>query len=75
MLAIPDLAAAAKDGGNVWFNLFNNLPVPALLKDLLAIAIVLANYLCALAGVTSISRMVFAFSRDGGLPGSEALRM
>ena len=29
-----------------------------------------ANYLCALAGLTSTSRMIFAFARDGGLPGS-----
>jgi len=35
---------------------------------------VAANYLCALACVTSTSRMVFAFARDGGLPFSKALR-
>src|SRR5262249_23470754 len=29
--------------------------------------------LCGLATVTSASRMIFAFSRDGGLPGSKAL--
>ena len=74
ILAIPDLAAAAKDGPNVWFNLFNNLPAPAALKDLLAVGIVVANYCCALAGLTSISRMVFAFARDGGLPASGALK-
>ena len=74
ILAIPDLAAAAKDGANSWFNLFNNLPAPELLKDLLAIGIVVANYCCALAGLTSISRMVFAFARDGGLPASSILR-
>jgi len=66
--AIPDWAAAAKDGPNVWFNLFNGLPCPGWLRNLLAIGIVLANYLCALAGVTSTSRMIYAFSRDGGLP-------
>ena len=44
---MPDLAAAAKDGANSWFNLFNNLPAPELLKDLLAIGIVVANYCCA----------------------------
>jgi len=48
--------------------------VPAALKDLLYICIVLANYLCALAGVTSTSRMIFAFSRDGGLPGHKIWR-
>ena len=30
VLAMPDLAAAAKDGANAWFNLFNNLPAPTL---------------------------------------------
>ena len=43
-----------------------------LLKDLIAIGIVVANFICALAGLTSTSRMIFAFARDGGLPGSTA---
>ena len=38
------------------------------------IGIVLANFLCALAGVTSTSRMVYAFARDGGLPGHKWLK-
>ena len=69
VLAMPDPVKAAADGGNVFFNLLGGLAVPTPLKDLLYIAIVLSNYLCALAGVTSTSRMIFAFSRDGGLPG------
>ncbi len=37
-------------------------------------AILIAQFLCGLATVTSASRMLFAFSRDGGLPvGSAAL--
>jgi amino acid transporter len=68
--ASPNLAATAKDGAAAWFNLFNNLPAPTWLKDVMAISIVLANFLCALAGLTSTSRMIYAFSRDGGLPGS-----
>jgi amino acid transporter len=36
--------------------------------------IVLAQYLCGLATVTSASRMAFAFARDGGLPFSKAVR-
>lgn len=70
VLASPDLAATAKDGGNAWFNLFTWLPAPVFLKDILAIGIVLANFLCALAGMTSTSRMIYAFARDGGLPAS-----
>jgi len=74
VLAMPDPAKAAADGPNVFFNLLAGLPVPDFLKDLLYVGIVLANYLCALAGVTSTSRMVFAFSRDGGIWGSRLWR-
>jgi amino acid transporter len=74
VLAMGDPATAAKDGSNVFFNLLAGLPVAAVLKDALYVLITLANYLCALACVTSTSRMVFAFARDGGLPFSQALR-
>lgn len=74
VLASPDLAATAKDGANAWFNMFAKLPAPAWLKDTLAIGIVVSNYLCGLACLTSTSRMIFAFSRDGGLPGSSLWR-
>jgi amino acid transporter len=74
VLAMPDTTKSALDGANVFFNLFAALKVPAALKDLLYICIVLSNYLCALAGVTSTSRMIFAFSRDGGLPGHKIWR-
>ncbi|NMD07717.1 MAG: amino acid permease, partial [Phyllobacteriaceae bacterium] len=73
VLAMPDTAAGAKDGFNSFFNLFNNLPMPFFLKALLALGIVVANYICALAGMTSTSRMIYAFARDGGLPASKAL--
>jgi amino acid transporter len=73
VLAMPDTTVAAKDGFNSFFNLFNSLPMPAILRDLLAIGIVIANYICALAGMTSTSRMIYAFARDGGLPASKAL--
>lgn len=74
ILAMPDTTKAAANGGNVVFDLMASLQVPAGLKDVLYIGIVLANFLCALAGVTSTSRMVYAFARDGGLPGSKVLR-
>ncbi len=73
ILAMPDPALGAKDGFNSFFNLFNNLPMPFFLKAILAIGIVVANYICALAGMTSTSRMIYAFSRDGGLPASKQL--
>ena len=41
----------------------------------LVVAIVVAQYLCGLATVTlAASRMAYAFSRDGGLPVSRAVR-
>ena len=74
ILAMPDTVKAAGQGGSVILNLMAAMPVPNILKDLLYIGIVLANFLCALAGVTSTSRMIYAFSRDGGLPGSKFLK-
>jgi len=74
VLAMPSVADGAKQGGNVFFWLMGIVPMPAFLKALLYIGIVIANYLCALAGMTSLSRMVFAFARDGGFPVSNWLR-
>ena len=48
--------------------------MPDFIRVLLSVGIVLANYLCALAGLTSLSRMTYAFARDGGLPVSNALK-
>ena len=44
--------------------------MPYALSLILAVGIVITNYICALAGLTSTSRMMFAFARDGGLPAS-----
>ncbi len=73
VLAMPDTAAGAKEGFNSFFSLYNSLPMPFVLKAILALGIVVANYICALAGMTSTSRMIYAFARDGGLPASKAL--
>jgi amino acid transporter len=74
VLAMPSVADGAKQGGNVFYWLMGNSTMPVVLKDLLYVGIVIANYLCALAGLTSLSRMIFAFARDGGLPASKVLR-
>jgi len=68
VLAMPDPAASAKQGANVFFDLLGGLGLPNWYRDTLYVAIVVANYVCALAGITSTSRMIFAFARDGGLP-------
>jgi len=68
VLAMPDTTEGAKQGLNVIFWTIDGTSIPKPLKDALYIGIVAANYLCALAGLTSFSRMIFAFARDGGLP-------
>lgn len=72
ILAAPDIKSAAAQGFNAFFWIMN--VVPAGWRLVLFMAIGIAQYLCGLATVTSASRMVFAFSRDGGLPGSKFLR-
>ena len=41
---------------------------------MLYVAIFVSQFLCGLATVTSASRMIFAFARDDGLPGSSFLK-
>jgi amino acid transporter len=43
--------------------------VPVTIKEILYGIIFAAQFLCGLATVTSVSRMIFAFSRDDGIPG------
>jgi amino acid transporter len=73
VLALPSVADGAKQGANVFPWLMTQV-LPGATGDALWIGIVLGNYLCGLACVTSTSRMMYAFARDGGLPGSAALR-
>ncbi len=73
VLAAPDPAEAASQGGAVFAWLMERV-IPGALGTALWVGIVAANYLCGLACVTSTSRMVYAFARDGGLPASAALR-
>ncbi len=40
------------------------------MRDVLYVLIFVCQFLCGLATVTSVSRMLFAFSRDGGIPGA-----
>ncbi len=72
VLAIPDMDKAASEGWNVFFYVMNE-QIPASLRFLLYAIIFVAQYICGLATVTSISRMIFAFARDEGLPASKAL--
>jgi amino acid transporter len=67
VLAAPDVTQAAQQGANVFPWLMKQV-APGPIGTLLWVGIVVANYLCGLACVTSTSRMTYAFARDGGLP-------
>jgi amino acid transporter len=72
-LAIPDLSVAAGQGFGMFFATMDAI-LPAGLKIVLYLGILIAQLICGLATVTSASRMLFAFSRDDGMPvGSKAL--
>jgi amino acid transporter len=71
--AIPNMDEAAAQGWNVFFWTMEQTLPPGV-KMILFLVIFLAQFLCGLATVTSVSRMIFAFSRDGGLPGSGYLK-
>jgi amino acid transporter len=73
VLAIPNMDEAAAQGWNVFFWVMDQT-VPAPLKIALYIIIFIAQFLCGLATVTSVSRMIFAFARDNGLPFSSTLK-
>jgi amino acid transporter len=68
-LAIPDLATAAGQGWGMFFATMDAI-LPAGLKMAVYFFIFIAQLLCGLATVTSASRMLFAFSRDDGVPGA-----
>jgi amino acid transporter len=73
ILTMPDVKQGAAQGANVFFWTLSNSKMPGFLQDLLYVAIVVSNYLCGLACVTSCSRMMYAFARDDGLPASKTL--
>ena len=73
VLTMPNLDEAAAAGFGSYLVPFTASLMPYWLKLVLAVGFVVVNYICALAGLTSTSRMMFAFARDGGLPASRFL--
>lgn len=73
LLAIPDLPAGVTQGADVVHRTMRAV-LPGPLATCLLVGIVLVQYLCGLAALTSASRMLYAFARDGGLPGSTWLK-
>ncbi|MBX4941594.1 amino acid permease [Rhizobium binae] len=72
VLMIPNMDEAAKQGWNVFFWAMESQVNPTF-KSILYVLIFVSQFLCGLATVTSLSRMIFAFSRDKGLPASSIL--
>jgi amino acid transporter len=72
VLVMPDVATGVKQGFGFFDALLSTLP--PMLKAVLGLGIFLVNFLCGLACLTSTSRMMFAFARDGGLPASRVLK-
>ena len=72
LLFIPDMKEAATKGWGVFFWAINTMPAWA--SSIIYVGITAAQFLCGLAALTSTSRMVFAFARDGGLPLSKQWR-
>jgi amino acid transporter len=72
VLVLPNMDDAAKQGWNVFFWALDTQFNPTF-KLVLYVAIFISQWLCGLATVTSASRMMYAFSRDGGLPFSKSL--
>ncbi len=70
-LAIPDLAKTVAAANPFVYVLQNALG--AKLGNALVLVAMGAMWFCGLSSVTSNSRMLFAFARDGGLPGSAHL--
>jgi amino acid transporter len=73
LLALPSVREGVEQGANVVHWIIKSA-LPGWLAWTLLVGIVAAQYLCGLAALTSASRMMFAFARDGGLPFSKLLR-
>jgi len=73
VLAMRDPDAAAEKGAGAFVFTLEDV-LPSWYSALLLGCLVVAQYLCGLATVTSASRMLFAFARDGGLPASKWVR-
>jgi amino acid transporter len=73
VLAAPSIGAAAEQGEES-FGWIMAQVLPVAISQVLVVGMAIAQYLCGLATVTSASRMLFAFARDGGLPFSRVLR-
>lgn len=73
VLTMPSIEEAGAAGWGSFNYMWAASTMPSWLSLFLAVGMVIVNYICALAGLTSTSRMMYSFARDGGLPGSKSL--
>jgi amino acid transporter len=71
-LSITDIPATATDSYPVLKIVYDNLS--PFFANVIATIIAGAMWLCGLSCITSMSRMWFAFARDGGMPGYSLIR-
>ncbi|HTL55401.1 MAG TPA: amino acid permease [Candidatus Limnocylindrales bacterium] len=71
-LSINDIGGTATDAYPVLKILYDNLS--RFFANAIAIVIAGAMWLCGLSCITSMSRMWFAFARDGGMPGHTLIK-
>jgi amino acid transporter len=71
-LSITDIPGTATDAYPVLKILYDN--IPSFCANAIALVIAGAMWLCGLSCITSMSRMWFAFARDGGMPGYSWIR-
>ena len=75
MTSVDDVLANAPGGYGVAYILYQNLgDTLTSLGGILAAGIAVAMTLCGFSSIASASRMLFAFSRDDGVPGSRWLK-
>jgi len=72
-LRIPDIEGTIASDPSVLYIVYQNFDTQ-LFAHIIAIIIVVAMWLCGLSSITSMSRMWFAFARDGGMPGHTLIR-
>jgi len=70
--AIPDIPGTVNDPYPVLYIVRQNLA--PFFANLIGLIIAGAMWLCGLSSITSMSRMWFAFARDGGMPGYSLIR-
>ena len=70
--AIPDIAATVADPYPVLYIAYSNLTT--FFANIIAVIVAGGMWLCGLSSITSMSRMWFAFARDGGMPGHQLIK-